>query len=130
MPFFRRDTVFVFAIASLRPTELLVGGWKVRRNGWLPCPRPGEELQPQMRCVFTFGFVFPKRRWDYGSTGCRGAPTRRPWHRFPPAMLARCPSVKRQRLSCKMKGAGSPSGRREPLLRLSELSMEGGKTAT
>lgn len=71
------DVVFVFAIASLRPAGPGAGGRR-GTEGRLPCPRPGEELQPQMRCVFTFGSVCPKRRRDHGSTGPRGAPARRP----------------------------------------------------
>lgn len=90
----------------------------------LPCPRPGAELRPQMRCDFTFGLVFPERHWNYGRPGPRS------WLCAPPVVPAPSPDVERPRSPCKMLGAGSPRRRREPLLRLWELSTEGGETAT
>lgn len=95
-----------------------------------PCPRPGEELRPQMRYDFTFGFVFPERHWNYGRPGARCAPAPRSWLCASPVVPAPSPDAERPHPPCRMRGAGSPRGRREPLLRLSELSMEGGETAT
>lgn len=86
-----------------------------------PCPRPGEELRPQISHDFTFGSVFPERQWN---SGCGSGLCARP------VLPAPSPEVERPHPPWKMRGAGSPRGRREPLVRLSELSMEGGETAT
>lgn len=85
-----------------------------------------------MRYGLTFGFLFPARRWNQGCPGAgRGGP--RCWPCSPPAVPLPAPAPAPGGTAAspgEMRGAGSPRGQREPLSRLSELSMEGSETAT